>query len=213
MKTYFIGEGCLCWSLGDSIDKEISERILSIYRRLKAMPSLAGMGVLDLVPSYNALAVHYDPATVRLDEMKKTVGELFEEIEATSTDSSSAIDVPGKTIVIPVKYTGEDLNRVAEINGLSVSEVIQVHQEPDYTVAMVGFLPHFPYMIGLDPRLVTPRLDSPRTKVPAGAVGIGGAQAGVYPSESPGGWNLIGETDPELLIPIEPGDTIRFKEA
>ena len=209
MKKYFIGEGCLCWSLGESIDKETSGRILSVYRRLKAMPSLARMGVLDLVPSYNALAVHFDPATARMDEVEKAVGGLFEGCEA----ASDAMDVPGKTIVLPVVYAGEDLDRVAEINGLSVKEVIRIHQEPDYTVAMVGFLPHFPYMIGLDPRLVTPRLDSPRTRVPAGAVGIGGAQAGVYPAESPGGWNLIGSTDPTLLVPIEPGDTIRFKEA
>jgi KipI family sensor histidine kinase inhibitor len=76
---------------------------------------------------------------------------------------------------------------------------------------MIGFRPHFPYLLGLDRSLTTPRLDSPRLKVPAGAVGIGGEQTGIYPETSPGGWNILGMTQPELLYPIEPGDTVVFK--
>lgn len=206
MEKYFIGDACLCWSLGGDIEKSVSARVLSIYRTLKSMPSVYKMGVLDLVPSYNALAVHFDPATARLEEITETIDAIFESRALPDHNT------PGNTVVLPVVYDGEDLVRVAELNGLTVKEVIRIHQEAAYTVAMVGFLPHFPYMIGLDPRLETPRLDSPRTRVPAGAVGIGGAQAGVYPSESPGGWNLIGSMDPKLLIPVKPGDTILFKE-
>ena len=205
MNTYFIGDGCLCYSLGETIDRQTSKRILSIYRKLKAMPPLRELGVLDLVPSYNALALHFDPATARLEEIEATLAPLLH-------DTSPPPSCGGQRHILPVTYAGEDLLRVAEINDLTLGEVIRIHQAPDYTVAMVGFLPHFPYLIGLDPRLETPRLKSPRKRVPAGAVGIGGAQAGVYPSESPGGWNLIGATDPEQLLAIQPGDTIRFKE-
>ncbi len=101
---------------------------------------------------------------------------------------------------------------MAENAGMSVREVIDLHRQTEFMVAMVGFKPHFPYLIGLDERLVTPRLASPRTKIPAGSVAIGGAQTGIYPVESPGGWNLIGTTDPELLQEIRPGDTVVFKE-
>jgi inhibitor of KinA len=117
----------------------------------------------------------------------------------------------GKDVILPVLYKGEDLARVADYCGLTEEDVIDRHSRGRYTVAMVGFKPYFPYLLGLDPKLETPRLDTPRVKIPAGAVAIGGAQTGVYPEESPGGWNLIGSTDPELLKQIEPGDTILMK--
>ena len=208
MKRYFIGEACLCWSLGDSIQKETSDKILTIYRRIKAMPDLHALGVLDLVPSYNALAIHFDPVAVQLEELEQALAPILD--GAYPDDTTAPV---GRVHVLPVAYNGEDLNRVAGQSGLSMQEVIRIHQAPNYTVAMVGFLPHFPYLIGLDPRLVTPRLSTPRKRVPAGSVGIGGAQTGVYPSESPGGWNLIGSTDPRLLLPVKPGDSLRFKEA
>jgi inhibitor of KinA len=110
-----------------------------------------------------------------------------------------------------VVYDGEDLSRVASCAGLSVGKIIELHGRPRYTVAMIGFLPHFPYLIGMDERLATPRLSDPRKRVPAGSVAIGGAQTGIYPSESPGGWNLIGRMDPRLLSPLRPGDTIVFE--
>jgi inhibitor of KinA len=109
-------------------------------------------------------------------------------------------------------YNGEDLPVVAEKNDLTITQVIDLHQKTHYKVAMVGFLPHFPYLIGLDPKLETSRLDSPRRKIPAGAVAIGGAQTGVYPRESPGGWNIIGLTIPALLEPINPGDIVIFEK-
>ena len=89
--------------------------------------------------------------------------------------------------------------------------MIKRHTAVEYMVAMIGFRPHFPYLLGLDPSLVTPRLDTPRLKVPAGAVAIGAEQTGVYPEASPGGWNILGMTDPELLKAINPGDTIVFQ--
>ncbi|MDC7223085.1 MAG: 5-oxoprolinase subunit PxpB [Spirochaetales bacterium] len=203
MKKYPLGDSCLCWSLDDKIDPALSARILSVYRNLKeAAP--ARLGIRDFVPSYNALAVHFDPLKSDRDELEQWVDEAF-----NSEDDRGS---KGKEVTIPVRYDGEDLGRVAELHGLSERQVIDLHKASVFTVAMVGFLPNFPYLIGLDERLVTPRLESPRLKVPAGSVAIGGAQTGIYPQESPGGWNLIGSTDIELLKTIEPGDRVIFEE-
>ncbi len=204
MERYPLGDSCLCWSLSRTIDAEVSSRILSVYRRLKE-EGPASRGILDLVPSYNALAVHFDPLTTDRSELEEYVSSCF------SRDDSGG-EQAGKRVEIPVRYDGEDLERVADLHKLTVREVIDLHRGSTFTVAMVGFLPNFPYLIGLDPRLETPRLDSPRVKVPAGAVAIGGAQTGIYPQESPGGWNLIGSTDPKHLLLIEPGDTVIMKE-
>ena len=214
MKTerYFIGDACLCWSFGDQIDKDISDRVLTVFRALNGPQVKAAFGIRDLAPSYNAIAVYFDPAAVSI---KLFIKQIEEEIERVLGKDQSKGTGSGESIAIhtlPVLYAGEDLQRVADLNRLTVAEVIRLHQLPEYTVAMIGFQPHFPYLIGLDPKLETPRLDSPRTKVPVGSVAIGGAQTGIYPQESPGGWNIIGTTKPELLKQIEPGDTIIFKE-
>lgn len=214
MKTerYFIGDACLCWSFGNRISEEISARVLTVFRRLNDNQVKTRLGIRDLAPSYNALAVYYDPATVSIEPF---IRQIEQEMERVLSESPSKGKNTGGAITVhrlPVVYTGEDLERVAEINHLEVADVIRLHQAPVYSVAMIGFQPHFPYLIGLDPRLETPRLDSPRTLVPAGSVAIGGAQTGIYPQASPGGWNIIGTTDPDRLNPVEPGDTIIFNE-
>ncbi len=214
MKTdrYFIGDACLCWSFGDQISEEISGQVLSVFRSLNNPQVRASFGIRDLAPSYNALAIYFDPATLSTElfikQVEKEIDHILKGDKVSGNPSSESIGVH----TLPVVYTGEDLERVADLNHLSVADVIRHHQTPEYTVAMIGFQPHFPYLIGLDPQLETPRLDSPRTKVPPGTVAIGGAQTGIYPKESPGGWNIIGTTKPELLQLIEPGDTIIFKE-
>ncbi|MBU2644539.1 allophanate hydrolase subunit 1 [bacterium] len=214
MKTerYFIGDACLCWSFGNRISEEISARVLTVFRRLNDNLRKTRLGIRDLAPSYNALAVYYDPVTVSIERF---IQQIEQEMTHALTESPARGKEAGGVIPVhrlPVIYTGEDLERVADINQLTMADVIRLHQAPVYSVAMIGFQPHFPYLIGLDPRLETPRLDSPRTLVPAGSVAIGGAQTGIYPQASPGGWNIIGTTDPERLIPIEPGDTIIFNE-
>jgi len=202
--NYFLGDACRCWSLGNQIDRKVSRVILSVYRRLQKNPRLAELGVIDLVPSYTALALHAHPladwnAIQELVEGEFSIGRV-----------ADRLDLGGTTHRLPVVYQGEDLPRVAEHCRLSLDEVINRHSRVDYLVAMIGFRPHFPYLLGLDPALAVPRLDSPRLKVSAGAVAIGGDQTGVYPEESPGGWNIIGSTDPALLLPIRPGDTVIF---
>ena len=115
-------------------------------------------------------------------------------------------------LTLPVRYKGDDLTRVAAHCGLTTEDVVALHTRSVYTVAVIGFLPHFPYLVGLDEKLTTPRLEAPRTRVPAGSVAIGGNQTGVYPADSPGGWNIIGDTDPSLLETLAPGDRVVFRE-
>jgi KipI family sensor histidine kinase inhibitor len=204
VKEQFIGESCLCWSVGDAIGRDVSARILHVYRSLKQLQTDAALGVRDIVPSYNAVAVYFDPVGADIDRIRDCVRGLLAE-------SQSPHEIAGKEVTLPVLYDGQDLDRVAAHNGLSHEEAIRLHAAGRYTVAMIGFLPHFPYLVGLPAELTTPRLDDPRYRVPAGTVAIGGAQTGVYPQESPGGWNIIGTTDPELLIPLEPGDRVVFE--
>jgi len=205
-RTYFIGDACRCWSLGSAIERLTSLRVLFVYRRLLADDRLAAMGVHDVVPSYTALAVHADPWSDWQE-----IGRLVERHFHGLPESEAGLSERARRHVLPVAYQGVDLPRVAACSGLSPDEVVERHAAPEYMVAMIGFRPHFPYLLGLDPRLATPRLATPRLSVPAGAVAIGGEQTGVYPEASPGGWNIVGLTDPRLLEAVRPGDTIVFK--
>jgi KipI family sensor histidine kinase inhibitor len=158
--------------------------------------------------------VYYDPA-------KLSYRRLERELAKRSRSLSSAAPRCGRTIEIPVRYGGdygEDLSYVARYCGLSEAEVIARHSGRDYRIYMLGFLPGFAYLGGMDPSLATPRLDTPRKAIPAGSVGIGGEQTGIYPLTSPGGWRLIGRTplkpyDPRREPPIlyRAGDFVRFR--
>ena len=198
----------MCWSIGQSIDPDTSRTILCAYRRLKTILN-GKAGVRDLVPSYTALALHFDPLQADVSDLSETIERVFHEKQG----AAEHVDVQNENIrqiKFEVSYTGQDLENVATLHGLTVAEVIRLHKQPCYTVAMIGFIPHFPYLTGLDPRLETPRLAHPRKKVAAGSVAIGGAQAGIYPSDSPGGWNIIGHTDPGPLKDLVPGDRVMF---
>ena len=143
-----------------------------------------------------------------------------EMIEILERDRADAVAVSGREHRIGVRYGGDDgpdLEAVAAHAGLSAGETIERHAAGEYVVAFVGFSPGFPYLLGLDPALATPRLESPRVRVPPGSVGIGGPWTGVYPGATPGGWHLIGRTDVELFDPLRdppallaPGDRVRF---
>ncbi len=207
-KNFFLGDSCLCWVFGDKIDRLTSLQVLYVYRKLRKSPELAGLGVHDLVPSYTALAAHAAPRC-DWEAVRREIGAALAGIPR----DEAALKERSVRHVLPVVYRGEDLQRVADHAGIGAEEVIRRHLAPEYLVAMIGFRPHFPYLLGLDRSLSTPRLDSPRTHVPAGAVGIGGEQTGVYPETSPGGWNILGYTQPELLYDIDPGDTVVFKRA
>ncbi|MEM9419884.1 MAG: allophanate hydrolase subunit 1 [Planctomycetota bacterium] len=202
-----IGESCGLWRVGHGVSEANSAQVHGLYRRLDAERSAGRLQVLDVVPGYDSLAVHFDPLTTDVAELDRQVAGWIEDVDGSADTEASS----GALVTLSVHYEGPDLARVAEHTGLKPDEVVQRHTRPTYTVAAIGFMPHFPYLLGLDPALATPRLESPRVRVPAGSVAIGNDQTGVYPQDSPGGWNLIGSTDPGLLTTLRPGDRLRFE--
>ena len=168
--------------------------------------------VLEVVPGMNNLTVIFDPLEADPDDLTVRLKAAWEQ-------PGSAQDL-GREVEIPVQYGGEfgpDLKTVADHTGLTVKEVVERHAGGEYIVFFLGFQPGFAYMGGLEEALHTPRRAEPRLEVPAGSVGIGGAQTGIYPATSPGGWQLIGRTALKLFDPsrtpptlLQPGDRVRF---
>jgi inhibitor of KinA len=182
-----------------------------IQQTTKQIEKLNIPGVVELVPAFQSITVYYNPILTTYKSLLAQVAEICEAHSTAQSTSSKEI------IVIPTCYDGEDIESVASRHGLSTEKVISLHSSVDYLVYMIGFLPGFPYLKGLPATLSTPRLATPRLKVPKGAVGIGGDQTGVYPLESPGGWNLIGRTPVPLFEPerqnpflLKAGDYLRF---
>ena len=194
--------------LGDSISEQTGAQVAALREAIAAAHI---SGVEETIPAYASLLVKYDPFLTDYAALCEALRRLEKTLSASTVQS-------GRIVEIPVCYGGaygEDLPFVAQHAGLSEQEVIALHTARPYRIYMLGFLPGFPYLGGLDERLYTPRLPTPRTKIPAGSVGIGGKQTGVYPMESPGGWQLIGRTPLTLFAPGEPlpyaaGDRIRF---
>jgi inhibitor of KinA len=198
---------------------ELPEKIsLAVHSQVLWLASELGKsamaGVVEWIPSYRSLGVVYDPDQISYQDLVGWLKEL------ESSPSLSTQTAPSR-VEIPVCYGGEmgpDLNFVAQHNQLSVEEVIQIHSSMDYRVYLLGFSPGFPYLGGMSPRITTPRLEEPRLRVPAGSVAIGGNQTGIYPSETPGGWRLIGRTplrvfDLKRKSPflLSAGDGLRFR--
>lgn len=181
---------------------------LPTVHRLAAAVCGAGLpGVVDVVPGYRTVLVTVDDAA-RLAAVRSALPEL---------PLGRALVAPPRRVEVPVVYDGEDLDDVCRLTGLGRDEVVRRHTAPDYVVAFLGFTPGFPYLVGLDPALHVPRRATPRTSVPAGSVGLAGAQTGVYPRATPGGWQLIGRTDVVLFDAgrdppslLSPGDLLRF---
>lgn len=198
--------------LGDAADPTCNARVHALAARIR---NAAPDWLRDLTPAYASLAVYFDDARIDADRVRDWL-----QTHGLDDGESTTILRASRTIEIPVRYGGpfgEDLDTAAAELGLASDALIARHSAPLYTVAMIGFAPGFPYLSGLDPALALPRLATPRTRVPAGSVGIGGAQTGVYPRESPGGWRLIGRTplclfDPSRATPslLAPGDRVRF---
>ena len=171
----------------------------------------------DLVPAYTSLAVILDPDATYPSGL---LGHAREWIEAALDTAATGTAGPARIIDIPVCYGGSfgpDLADWARHGGFTPEEGIARHTGGDYRVAMLGFAPGFPYLMGLDPALAMPRLATPRARIPAGSVGIGGGQTGVYPAAGPGGWRLLGRTPLRLFDPgasppalLAPGDRVRF---
>ncbi len=204
------GDKAVSVEFGNTIDPKINQRIRAFTLALARQ----GMkGIVELVPSYRSVMVHYRPEEI-------LYRELADGLMAAAKLADSMELPPAEVVEIPVLYnreTGPDLAFVAEHSGKSIDEVIKIHTSTEYLIYMLGFTPGFPYLGGMSKEIATPRLQSPRIKIPGGSVGIAGEQTGVYPIDSPGGWQLIGRTpvklyDPSRETPIllNAGQYIRF---
>jgi KipI family sensor histidine kinase inhibitor len=212
-----LGDRAVVLRFGDAIDREVSARVIAAWRTIDA----AGVpGIVDLVPAYTTVTVHYDWQALP-DEAAGTPWQwLAQRLSDLLAGRDRAPTCAGRTVEIPVCYEAPfapDLDDVAATTGLSPAEVIRRHGAIRYQVAFLGFRPGFPYLLGLDPALAVPRLTTPRASIPAGSVGLGGAQTGVYTTDGPGGWRLIGRTPLTLFVgdrtdpaTLQPGDDVRF---
>ncbi|SDR63181.1 sensor histidine kinase inhibitor, KipI family [Rhizobiales bacterium GAS191] len=203
------GDSALVVEFGDRIDPQLNERVLMLDAHLAREPIT---GVTETVPTYRSLLVHYDPTLIGY-------AELGAELMALAVREGEPAR-KGRRWRVPVVYGGEfgiDLEAVAETAGLTPDEVVARHSGGNYRVYMLGFLPGYTYLGGLDPVLATPRREDPRLETPAGTIGIGGVQTGIQCLAAPSGWNLLGRTpvrtyhprrDPIFLM--EPGDYVTF---
>ncbi|MCD8363027.1 MAG: 5-oxoprolinase subunit PxpB [Lachnospiraceae bacterium] len=210
IKIVAAGDSSILIEFGSEINPEINRKITSTVQLIRAQQI---EGIVDMIPAFCSLLINYDPRIITYDRIQSRMAELVKmDVKASAQKK--------KVFEIPVCYGGDfgpDIENIAANAGLSVEEVIKIHSSSDYLIYMLGFLPGFCYLGGLDERIHTPRLANPRVKIPAGSVGIGGSQTGIYPLDSPGGWQLMGLTpvktyDPDRETPIllEAGDYIRF---
>ena len=183
-----VGDRAISIDFGQVIDPTINRHIRQTIERIK---ELQLEGIIELVPTYCALLVEYDAMLYSYSEICNIIEPTLEEGMTNTTNELVTV------VEVPTVYGGEfgpDLSFVASHNHLSEDEVISIHSGTDYLVYMLGFIPGFTYLGGMDSCIATPRLSSPRTLIPAGSVGIAGEQTGTYPSDSPGGWQIIGRT-------------------
>ena len=206
-RCYLLGETAVVLELEPPVTLATQKRIWRLTQRLGEIPE-----VVEAIPGMNNITVVLrNPHSVALDAIER-LQRWWEESEALEPDS--------RAIEIPVVYgtaAGPDLGEVARHAGLTEKQVVELHSSADYVVWFLGFQPGFPYRGGLPEQLATPRRAEPRLQVPAGSVGIGGSQTGIYPLATPGGWQLIGHTSLPLFDPardepvlLRPGDTVRF---
>jgi KipI family sensor histidine kinase inhibitor len=213
MSTFRIvpaGDSALIVEFEDRIDAAVNARALAVAERLQAQPVA---GVRDVVPTYRSVAVYFDP-------LQTSHNSLMARLEREAAHAVPSARPGSDVIRIPVCYGGElgpDLADVAAFGGIAEPLAVDLHTDATYRVFMLGFMPGFAYMGIVDARIAAPRRQTPRVRVPRGAVGIAGSQTGVHPVEAPSGWQLIGRTpvrpfdstrDEPFLM--KPGDSVRF---
>ena len=210
-KYLICGDSALNMEFGNEISEEINKKIRAVTTLIEGREI---SGINEIVPTYRSLMIHYNPLIIGYEELVSILKEMEENMDCVE------ISLP-EVIEIPVLYGGQwgpDIENVAAYNNMTVEDVIEIHTSTEYLIYMLGFTPGFPYLGGMDKRIAAPRLQSPRTKIPAGSVGIAGEQTGIYPVQSPGGWQLIGSTPIELFNPerenpilLKSGSYIVFK--
>jgi KipI family sensor histidine kinase inhibitor len=211
MRFLNAGDSGLVIEFGSEISEQINRQITYVTAALdRAKPP----GLLDTIPTYRSILLNFDPLRISAGELAAIAGGAMEDF------SASPVSGEGEVVEIPVLYGGEqgpDLDFICEHTGLPPEEVIRLHSSAEYLIYMIGFTPGFPYLGGMPPEIATPRLPKPRTSIPAGSVGIAAGQTGIYPVESPGGWQLLGRTpvhifdcerDPPFLLAA--GNYLKF---
>lgn len=213
-----LGDHAITIRFGDTIDEDINQQALSFSNCLKQQQIT---GVKDIIPTYTSVTVVYDIMTIyKYDKTISAFDYMHQQIEKALQHINEYRTETGKIIQIPVCYDvslGIDLKELAAQKNLNVEEIVQLHSSVTYRVYMIGFMPGFPYMGRVNDKIATPRKNSPRKNVVAGSVGIADFQTGIYPFDSPGGWNIIGQT-PMMMFNtyyietcvLKPGDKVNF---
>jgi KipI family sensor histidine kinase inhibitor len=212
-RIIWLGDSCVSIQFGETIDPGINARCIALAASVETR---ALRGVRDVVASYAAVTIHFEPRVLDRRVLSTELARLAAEPAPVSNFGGPAIDVP----VIYGGDAGPDLAVVAAFGRCSEGDVVRLHASTAYRVYMMGFLPGFAYMGPVDPRIAMPRLEAPRLRVPAGSVGIAGPQTGIYPCETPGGWRIIGRTALKLFdaareepFLLKAGDRVRFVPA
>lgn len=204
------GDRALVVEFENEISKKVNQKVQDMAA---AVENCSVRGIEEVVPAYRSLLIFYNPLIISGSHLKQTLIGIAGNIESSVVHRTVVVE-------IPTLYGGDfgpDLEYVAQYNGLSRETVIKVHSEREYLIYMLGFTPGFPYLGGLAEEIATPRLEVPRTKTPAGSVGIAGSQTGIYPIQSPGGWRIIGKTPLKLFDPnrsqpflLKAGEYLKF---
>ena len=224
MEIVPLGDSALIVRVREQFDDAPEKTLNEVLQTFQQLRRAAIPGVIELAPAYTSVAVFFDP--VEVTKASGTASDIFDWLAARIGAATipkrrrSRRSAP-RTVEIPVCYDPEfapDLDEVAHHAKISTEQVVDLHSAAHYRVACIGFVPGFPFMAGLPKEIATPRRSNPRKEIPPGAVGIGGAQTGIYPLRSPGGWNLIGRTPLKLFDPtkdppvvLRAGDRVRFR--
>lgn len=216
-RIYPSGDHAITIELGNSIDLHVNSKVISLFTHLR---SIGEEGIKDIIPSYHTVTVVYDTILLKRKHAVPSVYQWLEGWLLNIAANCEPVTAQGRKLRIPVYYDlshNSDLSFIAAQHKLSVQDVIDIHSSVAYRVYLLGFLPGFAYMGSVDKRIATPRKTSPRTRVAAGSVGIAGEQTGIYPFDSPGGWQLLGQTPVPLFdvknsqpCYLQAGDEVQF---
>jgi inhibitor of KinA len=220
-----LGDSALIVRLHESFDRAPDEALNAVLATQRLLENAQLPGVIELAPAYTTVAIFFDPVLIvaagaRPDEVFDWLAERIRKVNSNAKEVR-ADQIKTSLVEIPVCYDAEfalDLDEITQHAGLGAPEVVDLYNAAEYRVHCIGFTPGFPFLGGLPPKLATPRRSTPRKEIPAGSVAIGGAQTGIYPVQSPGGWNVIGRTPLRLFDPqkdppalLRAGDRVRFR--
>lgn len=211
IKYLLAGDKSIVVEFGDIIDEEINRKVINLMKNIEESNLIES--IYEMIPTYRSLMINYNPLKITFNNLINSVKEIESNLKISDKGEKKVVKIP----VLYGEDFGPDIETVAKHNDLTIEEVIKIHSEEEYLVYMLGFTPGFTYLGGMNKKLETPRLSNPRVKIPEGSVGIAGKQTGVYPIDSPGGWQLIGRTpiklyDPKRENPIllSAGDYVKF---